>query len=72
MEYTTIWQPLLLIGVCFMVGAFFGTLLMFYIMYTDNKLLKIDAEVKEEKLIRCQDNLNQYVNIKNTFNSSVE
>ena len=28
-----------------MVGAFFGALLMFYIMYTDNKLLKIDAEV---------------------------
>ena len=62
MEYTTIWQPLLLIGVCFMIGAFFGALWMFYIMHTDNKLLQIDADIKEEKLIKCQNNLNQYVN----------
>jgi uncharacterized protein YneF (UPF0154 family) len=62
MEYTTIWQPLLLIMVCFMIGAFFGALWMFYIMYTDNKLLKIDADINEERLEKCQEHLDQYLN----------
>ena len=62
MEYTTIWQPLLLITLSLMIGAFFGALWMFYIMHTDNKLLKIDAEINEEKLIQCQKILDQYLN----------
>ena len=45
-----------------MIGAFFGALWMFYIMYTDNKLLKIDADINEERLEKCQEHLDQYLN----------
>jgi len=62
MEYTTIWQPLLLIMICFIIGSFFGALLMFYIMRTDNQLLKIDADINEERFKKCQENLDQYLN----------
>ena len=62
MEYTTIWQPLLLITICFIVGAFFGALCTFYTMNTDNKLLKIDADINAERLKKCQENLDQYLN----------
>ena len=55
MEYTIIWQPLL-------VGAFFGALAMFWSMHTDNQLLRIDTEISEEKLLKCQDRLDRFLN----------
>ena len=61
MEYTTLWQPLLLIFVSFIIGAFFGALGMFWIMRTDNELLRIDADMNEEKLQKCEDQLDQYL-----------
>ena len=62
MEYTTLWQPLLLIFVSFLIGAFFGALAMFWIMYTDNELLRIEADVNREKLRKCEAQLDQYLN----------
>ena len=61
MEYTTLWQPLLLIFVSFIIGAFLGALAMFWIMRTDNELLRIDADMNEEKLQKCEDQLDQYL-----------
>ena len=61
MEYTTLWQPLLLIFVSFLIGAFFGALAMFWIMYTDNELLRIDTDVNREKLRKCEAQLDQYL-----------
>jgi membrane protein DedA with SNARE-associated domain len=61
MEYTTLWQPLLLIFVSFLIGAFFGALAMFWIMRTDNELLRIDVDMNEEKLQKCEDQLDQYL-----------
>ena len=41
MEYTNIVQPLILIGVSLLVGAFLGSLWMFFIMHkTENNLKK--------------------------------
>ena len=62
MEYTTLWQPLLLIFVSLLIGAFLGALAMFWITHTDNGLLKIDADMKEEELLKCQDQLDSYLN----------
>ena len=62
MEYTTLWQPLLLIFVSLLIGAFLGALAMFWIRHTDNGLLKIDIDMKEEELLKCQDELDQYLN----------
>ena len=62
MEYTNVLQPLILILVCFLIGAFFGALAMFWIMYNDNELLKIDAEINREKLRKCEKHLDQYLN----------
>ena len=62
MEYTTLWQPLLLIFVSFLIGAFFGALSTFWTMRTDNELLRIDADVNREKLRKCEDQLDQYLN----------
>ena len=62
MEYTDVLQPLILIFVCFLVGAFFGALAIFWIMYTDNELLRIEADVNREKLRKCETNLDQYLN----------
>ena len=62
MEYTDILQPLLLIFVCFLVGAFFGALAMFRIMYNDNELLRIEAEVNTEALRKCEQQLDQHLN----------
>ena len=61
MEYTALWQPLLLIFVSFLIGAFFGALAMFWSMYTDNQLLRIDAEIIEEKLLKCEDRLDRFL-----------
>tara|TARA_R110000744_G_scaffold293468_1_gene403845 strand:+ start:162 stop:380 length:219 start_codon:yes stop_codon:yes gene_type:complete len=62
MEYTNIFQPLILIFVCFLIGAFFGALAMFRIMYNDNELLRIDMEVNQETLRKCEQQLDQYLN----------
>jgi len=62
MEYTNIFQPLLLIFVSFLIGAFFGALAMFRIMYNDNELLRIDMEVNQETLRKCEQQLDQYLN----------
>ena len=61
MEYTTLWQPLLLIFISLLIGAFLGALAMFWIMRTDNELLRIDADMNEEKLQKCEDQLDQYL-----------
>tara|TARA_R100001244_G_scaffold73799_1_gene59187 strand:+ start:326 stop:544 length:219 start_codon:yes stop_codon:yes gene_type:complete len=61
MEYITFWQPLLLIFISFLIGAFFGALAMFWSMHTDNELLRIDAEINEEKLLKCQDRLDRFL-----------
>ena len=66
MEYTDIWQPLLLIFVSFSIGLVFGALFTFWRMRIDNELLKIDSEINKENLIKCESNLeiyeNKYVN----------
>ena len=62
MEYTNVLQPLILIFVCFLMGAFFGALAMFWSMYNDNELLRIDADVNREKLRKCEEHLDQYLN----------
>ena len=62
MEYTTLWQPLLLIFVSLLIGMFLGALAMLWITYKDNGLLKIDIDMKEEELLKCQDQLDQYLN----------
>ena len=62
MEYTNIFQPLLLIFVSFLIGAFFGALAMFRIMYNDNELLRIDMEVNQEALRKYEQQLDQYLN----------
>ena len=62
MEYTNIWQPLLLIFVCFLIGAFFGALAMFRIMYNNNELLRIETEVNKEALRKCELQLDHYLN----------
>ena len=61
MEYTTLWQPLLLIFISLLIGAFLGALAMFWIMRTDNELLRIDSDMNEEKLRKCEDQLDQYL-----------
>ena len=62
MEYTTLWQPLLLIFISFLIGAFFGALAMFWSMHTDKELLKIDADINQDRLRKCQNNLDHYLN----------
>ena len=61
MEYTNVLEPLILISCCFIVGAFFGALAMFWSMRTDNELLRIDTEISEEKLLKCQDRLDRFL-----------
>ena len=61
MEYTIIWQPILLIFISFLIGSFFGALAMFWSMRTDNELLRIDTEISEEKLLKCQDRLDRFL-----------
>ena len=62
MEYTDIWQPLILIFVCFLIGAFFGALAMFRIMYNNNELLRIETQVNKESLRKCEQQLDHYLN----------
>ena len=50
MEYTEIWQPLLLIFTCFVTGVLLGALLVYIRMKNDYDLLLIDLEFAEEKL----------------------
>ena len=34
---------------------------MFWSMLTDNELLRIDTEISEEKLLKCQDRLDRFL-----------
>ena len=43
MEYTNMMQPLTLVAVSLMMGAFFGSLWMFFIMHKSEK--KLEREV---------------------------
>ena len=53
MEYTTMWQPLVLIFVSVSIGGAIGSFYMFWSLHTENKLLQIDLEMVQEKLQRC-------------------
>ena len=44
MEYTNMMQPLILIGVSLMIGAFLGSLWMFLIMYKSENNLKKEVD----------------------------
>ena len=62
MEYTNVWQPLLLIFVSFSIGLILGAFFTFWRMRIDNELLKIHSEVNEENLRKCQSTLESYEN----------
>ena len=53
MEYTTMWQPILLIFVSMTIGGAIGSFYMFWRLHTENKLLEIDLEMMQEKLQAC-------------------
>ena len=57
MEYTSLISPLLLIGISLGIGAFFGSLWMFWVMYKNTKSLENELEVKNEQLERYVDKL---------------
>lgn len=50
MEYTHIWQPLIVIFVSFSMGVFFGSLLMFFKMTHDNEQMKKELDSKTRLL----------------------
>ena len=50
MEYTTLWQPLMIIWFSFAIGAFIGALIMFYRMYNENETYLQQAEILRKKL----------------------
>jgi hypothetical protein len=53
MEYTTMWQPLLLVFVSMTIGGAIGSFYMFWRLHTDYKLLEIDLQMALEKLQDC-------------------
>ncbi len=58
MEYTTIWQPLLMIFISFSIGIFAGALWMFCIIQKSNKRLEQELDSKTRLLNAYQNNLN--------------
>tara|TARA_R110002051_G_scaffold30319_5_gene70185 strand:+ start:126 stop:332 length:207 start_codon:yes stop_codon:yes gene_type:complete len=49
-EYTTIWQPLIVIFISFSIGMFFGSLWMFFRMSNDNQQLEKELDSKTRLL----------------------
>tara|TARA_R100001480_G_scaffold137590_2_gene134638 strand:+ start:349 stop:540 length:192 start_codon:yes stop_codon:yes gene_type:complete len=58
MEYTTIWQPMLLIFVSFSIGLFTGALWMFFIIHKSNKRLEQELDSKSRLLTTYENSLN--------------
>ena len=50
MEYTEIWQPLILIFISFSVGMFCGSLWMYFSMHNDTQQLKKELDSKTRLL----------------------
>ena len=58
MEYTTLWQPLILIFVSFSIGLFSGALWMFCIIRKSNRQLEQDLDSKTRLLDTYEKSLN--------------
>lgn len=58
MEYTTLWQPLILIFISFSIGLFSGALWMFCIIRKSNKSLADELDSKSRLLTDYENNLN--------------
>ncbi len=55
MEYTNLLEPLGVIGISFLIGAFFGAYWMFLIMYKTEKKLNKELDVKNKLLKTYED-----------------
>jgi|14BtaG_2_1085337.scaffolds.fasta_scaffold132560_2 hypothetical protein len=62
MEYTEIWQPLLLIFTIFFIGLILGAALVYFYMVKDYDLLMIDLEFAEEKIQQQAELLDSFYN----------
>ena len=62
MEYTEIWQPLLLIFTIFLIGLILGAALVYFYMVKDYDLLMIDLEFAEEKIQQQAELLDSFYN----------
>jgi len=62
MEYTEIWQPLLLIFTIFLIGLILGAALVYFYMVKDYDLLMIDLEFAEEKIQQQAELLGSFYN----------
>jgi hypothetical protein len=62
MEYTEIWQPLLLIFTIFFIGLILGASLVYFYMVKDYDLLMIDLEFAEEKIQQQAELLDSFYN----------
>lgn len=58
MEYTTIWQPMILIFISFSIGMLAGSLWMFYIIHNSNKRLEQELDSKTRLLNTYENSLN--------------
>jgi|2_EtaG_2_1085320.scaffolds.fasta_scaffold22196_5 uncharacterized membrane protein YdjX (TVP38/TMEM64 family) len=62
MEYTNFIEPLGLIGICLMIGAFCGAYWMFLIMYKTEKSILEELKTKNKELKEWKDRwANKYV-----------
>ena len=50
MEYTHLWQPILLIAVTLFIGLVYGALHMYRKMRADNDLIQVDLVIAHEKI----------------------
>jgi uncharacterized membrane-anchored protein YhcB (DUF1043 family) len=57
MEYTTLWQPMVLIFISFSIGLFTGALWMFFIIQKSNKRLEQELDSKTRLLTSYEDSL---------------
>ena len=57
MEYTEIWQPLLLIFITFLLGAILGSIFIYYKIKDENELLQIDIEFLKEIGVMTEDGI---------------
>ena len=62
MEYTEVWQPLVLIFIVLIIGLILGVLITYYNMRRDYDLLLIDLEFAHEKLQKQEELLNAFYN----------
>tara|TARA_R110000751_G_scaffold262818_1_gene362128 strand:+ start:69 stop:260 length:192 start_codon:yes stop_codon:yes gene_type:complete len=58
MEYTTLWQPILLIFISFSLGLFTGAFWIFCIIQKSNKRLEQELDSKTRLLTAYENNLN--------------